>query len=99
MLGANPDACAISLLRELGITQPSEISVDDIAWMRRALVRDEDIKGAEARLVTFGDRAIISVSTGIIETGRRRFAIAHEIGHLELHRQITSLARCLCDDL
>jgi IrrE N-terminal-like domain len=99
MLAASPEACATSLLRELGITQPSEISVDDIAWMRRALVRDEDLKGAEARLVTFGNRAIISVSTAIIETGRRRFAIAHEIGHLELHRQISSLALCVVSDL
>jgi Zn-dependent peptidase ImmA (M78 family) len=60
--------------------------------MRGALVRDENLNGAEARLVIFGDRAIISASTHIIEPLQRRFAIAHEIGHLELHRQISSLA-------
>jgi Zn-dependent peptidase ImmA (M78 family) len=99
MLAATPDARATTLLRNLGITQPSEISVDDIAWMRGALVRDENLKGAEARLVTFSNRAIISISTHIIEPGRRRFAIAHEIGHLELHRQISSLALCVVSDL
>ena len=99
MLAASPDSCATALLHELGITQPNEISVDDIAWMRGALVRDENLKGAEARLVTFSDRAIISISTAIIETGRRRFAIAHEIGHLELHRQISNLALCAVSDL
>jgi Zn-dependent peptidase ImmA (M78 family) len=99
MLAATPDARATTLLRHLCITQPSEISVDDIAWIRGALVRDENLKGAEARLVTFSNRAIISVSTHIIEHGRRRFAIAHEIGHLELHKQVSSLALCVVSDL
>jgi Zn-dependent peptidase ImmA (M78 family) len=99
MLAATPDAKATNLLHNLGITQPSEISVDDIAWMRGALVRDETLKGAEARLVTFSNRAIITVSTHIIEPGRRRFAIAHEIGHLELHRQTSSIALCVVSDL
>ena len=99
MVAAGPEACATALLHQLRIAHQSEISVDDIAWMRHALVRDENLKGAEARLATFGERAIISVSTNIIESGRRRFAIAHEIGHLELHRQLSNLALCLVSDL
>ena len=99
MLASTPDPFATVLLQNLGITHPSEISIEDIAWMRGALVRDENLKGAEARLVTFGNRAIISVSTRINEPGRRRFAIAHEVGHLELHRQISSLALCAAGDL
>jgi hypothetical protein len=90
---------AEQIIRELGVRDPADLRIEDIAWERRALVRDEPIDGSVARVVAYGDRAMITVSTSIREPGRRRFAIAHEIGHLELHPGTSDLYVCLDSDL
>jgi IrrE N-terminal-like domain len=69
----------------LGITDPREIDVRAIAHEAGAAVRIRKLTRCEARIVGDRDRAIISVSE---DSGlqRRRFSIAHELGHWELHR-------------
>lgn len=69
----------------LGVTDPREIDVRAIAHEVGAAVRVRKLTRCEARIVGTGDRAIISVSE---DSGfqRRRFSIAHELGHWELHR-------------
>jgi hypothetical protein len=90
---------AEQIIQELGISDPADLRIEDIAWERRALVRDDVIDGSVARVVVYGDRAMITISTRIREAGRRRFAIAHEIGHLELHPGSSDLHFCLDSDL
>lgn len=69
----------------LGITEPREIDVRAIAHEAGAAVRIRMLTRCEARIVGTGDRAIISVSENSC-LQRRRFSIAHELGHWELHR-------------
>ncbi len=90
---------AEQIIANFGITAPADLCVEDIAWERGALVRDELLEGSVARLVVFGQRGIITVSTTIREVGRRRFAIAHELGHLEMHRSVSDLNLCLESDI
>jgi hypothetical protein len=90
---------AEQLINDLGITTPAELAIEDIAWERGALVRVERLEGSVARLVVFGQRAIITVSDRIRELGRKRFAIAHELGHFEMHREINDLNLCLEKDI
>jgi len=59
------------------------------------LVMDGSLSGAEARLVRRGDKGLIRVSDRIREPGRRRFAIAHELGHWSEHRHASQLSLCL----
>jgi hypothetical protein len=47
--------------------------------------RERILEGSEARLVRRGRNGIIAVNSAIREEGRKRFAIAHELGHFELH--------------
>jgi len=72
------------LLSELQISDPSDIDVDAIAMARGALVIDGGLTGAEARLTRSPKISFIRVNLGIRELGRRRFAVAHELGHLLL---------------
>jgi Zn-dependent peptidase ImmA (M78 family) len=69
----------------LGITEPREIDVRAIAHEAGAAVRIRKLTRCEARIVGDRERAIISVSE---DSGlqRRRFSIANELGHWELHR-------------
>lgn len=69
----------------LGIVEPREIDVRAIAYEAGAAVRVRKLTGCEARIVGTNHKAIISVSEDSSRQ-RRRFSIAHELGHWELHR-------------
>lgn len=94
------EAAAERVLNELPILAVEELAeLELLAWARGALVREEYLEGAEARIAQVGRRAIITVSTGIGDPRRRRFGVAHELGHLELHRKLASLAICSTEDI
>lgn len=69
-----------ALLLKYGITSPEEIDLEAIAYCEGAKVQYKPIKGSEARLIGMGDRAIITINSGVIAT-RQRFSLAHELGH------------------
>ena len=77
------------LFQELGITEPNEIDLDAIAFHSGAVVRYRPLEGCEARIIGTGDKAIITVKQGS-PPRRKRFSIAHELGHWCHHR-----GRCL----
>ena len=96
----NPIYAAERVLNELGINSPKDLErIELIAWARGALVREKHLDGAEARLTVLGKRAVITISTTIRDPRRKRFSIAHELGHLELHRRWSSLMPCLSEDI
>ena len=74
-----------TIIQSLNIRAPAEIDIKDISMERGAFVRERNIDGAEAWLVRKGSKAIITVNSKLHEQGRKRFAIAHELGHFELH--------------
>jgi hypothetical protein len=80
------------LLQKLGITDPSEIDLEAIAFYVGALVRFRPLDGCEARIVGHGDHAIISVNKNSSQP-RKRFSIAHELGHWQNHRGKTLVCR------
>ena len=81
----SPSDVATAIIKELRIREPSEIFIRDIAMVRGAFVRDSIMEGSEARPIRRGHKGIITVNGGIREDGRKRFAVAHELGHFELH--------------
>lgn len=97
---ASPRTQAAQVLSQLGIVEQADLKhLEDIAWARGALVRDMPMDGAEARLVVRGRRAIISVSSHVDSPQRRRFGIAHELGHFEMHESESGLTVCVSADL
>lgn len=95
-----PTYAANRILSDLGITSIDDLQrLELIALQRGAVVRYHELKGAEARIVIAGRKAIITISSSVYNTQRRRFCIAHELGHFELHRWRNSLALCTPDDI
>ncbi|MEM7245998.1 MAG: ImmA/IrrE family metallo-endopeptidase [Acidobacteriota bacterium] len=84
---------ATELLSEYAIDAPSQLDLDALAFAAGALVLDAPLLGALARLVRRGDRGIIRVREGLTSP-RRRFCIAHELGHFLLHGGTSQLASC-----
>jgi Zn-dependent peptidase ImmA (M78 family) len=70
----------LKLLKELGITEPGDIWIEAIAEHCDATVIYERLEGAEARIIGFNDRAIITVNSSA-PLERRRFSAGHELGH------------------
>lgn len=89
---------ASKIIQGLQIRHPSEINIKEISMECGAYVRERDIAGAEAWLVRKDNRAIITVSSRLREHGRKNFAIAHELGHFELHSD-SQLVICSDDDM
>jgi Zn-dependent peptidase ImmA (M78 family) len=73
------------LLQELGVTEPKEIDLEAIAYHVGADVRRQPLDGCEARIIGYGDRAIITINARSSHR-RNRFSIAHELGHWRHHR-------------
>lgn len=74
--------------------------LEKIVWARRGRVVEEPLEGAEAQLLLVpGKRAIITVSSGIKNRQRKRFSIAHELGHMEMHREEIKLNICTRQDI
>jgi Zn-dependent peptidase ImmA (M78 family) len=73
------------LLQDLGITEPNEIDLEAIAFHAGARVRYRPLQGCEARIIGNGTQAIITVKSDS-QYRRKRFSIAHELGHWHHHR-------------
>lgn len=80
------------LLKKLGITEPDEIDLEAIAFSVGAVIRYRALDGCEARIVGYGDNAVISINARS-SFQRQRFSIAHELGHWEHHRGLRLVCR------
>jgi hypothetical protein len=73
------------LLRSFGIEHPRDIDLEAIAWELGAKIRKGPMRTCEARIVGRNGRAIITVDEKR-PARRRRFSVAHELGHWQHHR-------------
>ena len=99
---ANPilsAAAATQLWRRYGFTTIENLVLEDLAMALGVVVLDGELKAADAWLVRKKSSGIIRVSRSIPEPGRRRFAIAHELGHWQLHRVMSQLVSCTNADM
>lgn len=85
---------AAELVKRFAFMKPDEIVIEDIAMACGVLVVEGGLHGSEARLVRKKDTGIIRVKADIPECGRKRFAIAHELGHWKLHSEISQFYLC-----
>lgn len=84
---------AAQVLRRLGVARPADIDLEATAWSLGVVgVKERKLDGCEARIVGLGDRAIVSLDPRPIPR-RRRFSLAHELGHWIHHRGKTTFCR------
>lgn len=79
---------ANKVLSESGITDLRNFSLDDLVFGRGAIVQYEPMEGAEGRIIFDGEDAIITVNANLENTGKKRFVLAHELGHFEMHKNL-----------
>lgn len=82
-----PLRAAESIIDELAINDVKDLRLlKELAFQRQAIIQYKQLKTAEARLIVGQPYSVIVISTAISDSRRRRFSIAHELGHLELHK-------------
>ena len=82
---AQARATALRVLKESFVGEPAHLDVYAIAYMRKVLIEEGLLQGAQGRLVVRNGRGKVRIDAGIPELGRKRFIAAHELGHFELH--------------
>lgn len=76
---------AAKLLKKLWVESPDEIDLEALAYKAGNLrIEEGGLENAEGRIVASASGGTIRVKPGL-NPGRRRFTIAHEIGHRVLH--------------
>jgi len=87
------------LWRLYGLSKPDELVLEDIAFARGVVVTKGPLEKMEARLIRKGDKGLIRIRQDIPYVGQKRFAIAHELGHWELHKKDCQFFACTSDDM
>ena len=93
------EGVAWRLTQDYCLDTPGPTPVEDIAMDRGVLCLEANLTGCLARLVRKGNRGIIRTKAGIREDGRRRFAIAHELGHWFLHEKESQVFVCTAEQM
>ena len=98
-MSVRPEHFAKALLRTLNLQQP--VSLDDVSKKIGLRIEDVSATGFDGALLRIAGRprGIIGVRKTIREKGRKRFTIAHEIGHYLLPGHDAESSVCDADDL
>lgn len=87
---------ASKIIEKYGISSPEHIRLKDIAYDLGVDVLEGTLKGAAGSLVRIGNNATIRISNDDLYEYRKRFSIAHELGHFVLNHGI--LIQRICSD-
>lgn len=90
---------AQGLLDEYSINRPSEIVLEDLAYALGIEVTYRPLSGADAHLVRVGDKGGITINSELEDVSKRRFALAHELGHWMLHKGRTQVFMCTAENM
>lgn len=85
----NPKYYAKDIIKELNITN-IPVNLAQIADVKDIDIQEVDAEGFEGILIVQGDSAVIGISKNIRESGRKRFTIAHELGHYYIPGHISN---------
>jgi Zn-dependent peptidase ImmA (M78 family) len=77
---------AQKLMEECGIDDPTDFPIELIISGRGATLIEKALQNSEGRIVFGKKKSIITVNSNIDYEGKRRFVMAHELGHHEMHR-------------
>lgn len=82
----NPFVAVKNIYDECGINDPLQIPIEDVIQSKNIIIKQESIDGAEGRILMNQNSGIITIDSDIDIPAKKRFILAHELGHFELHR-------------
>lgn len=85
---------AQEIIERFHISAADQIDLSAIAGFHDIYCIEAKLEGADARLQLINNTGMITLRADIPEVGRKRFAVAHEIGHFVLHRAHQHIRAC-----
>ena len=82
-----PRKLALSILNDFGIDEPNKVNIEDIVLALEIPFQYKKMQGCDGRILHGNNKSIITISNSIEFETRKRFTIAHELGHYLLHRK------------
>lgn len=88
---------AKSLLKKLGI---NSLPIDpyEISERLEVFVKEDDCEGYTGMILVVDGRALISIKSGIRERPRKKFTVAHELGHYSIPEHLAGRTFFKCTD-
>jgi Zn-dependent peptidase ImmA (M78 family) len=85
----NASLAARRILYYFNVNKPEKITLDIFAVSRKIYPDEAYLPNCDGLLLVNlkNDTGLATINSSIIEPGKKRFALAHEIGHFELHRR------------
>jgi Zn-dependent peptidase ImmA (M78 family) len=81
----NAGFVAKKLIGSLGIEDTSTIDIADLIVYHDGIVKEVSLNNCDGRLVMKNGRSIVSVDSKIEFPQRKRYVLAHELGHILMH--------------
>jgi len=78
------------LIDEFGIEHPNDFTIEELIHARDIILEEKKISNSDGRIVFGKSKTKISINSNIKYVGRRRFTLAHELGHFELHHNLNT---------
>lgn len=85
-INSNPRDLAVSILEGFGIDSPNKIEIEDIVYALDIPIQFKPLTKSEGRIIHGKNKSIITIKDNIGFETRRRFTIAHELGHYLMHK-------------
>lgn len=70
----------------LGLTHPYDLTLEELIEGQDAILADGILDGADGRTVFQAGMARVTIKKDLHPPAKRRFVLAHELGHLVMHR-------------
>ena len=80
-----PAIAARQLIQQLGITDIANIELKDLIIYHNGMVKEADLRNCDGRLVMKKGRSIVTIDSKIEFEQRKRYVLAHELGHILIH--------------
>jgi len=74
------------MYKECGISDPLQLPIEVIIMSKNIIIKEEEIEGAEGRILMKDNAGIITINSAIELPAKKRFILAHELGHFVLHK-------------
>lgn len=80
-----PSQAAKNVLESLGITDPSKTDIEDLIIYHNGIVKHQPMGSCDGRMVMKNGRSIVTLNSNIEFAQKKRFVLAHELGHIICH--------------
>ena len=79
---------AKQLLKEIGYSEITAIPMDILVASLGATLIETPMDNADGKIIRGESKTLIKINSNISHLEKKRFTIAHEIGHLLLHQKL-----------